>query len=362
MTTHCFVIGPIGNRLAPVGSPEREVYEEAIEVLERVIVPACEKFDIQAIRADQIAASGEISDQVFKHLRDDEVVVADLSGANANVMYELGVRHTTGKLTIQLGEFGQLPFDVRAIRTIQFSRSERGLVDARKELERSLKIGLAEGGDPVTVARLWTNRDEPVGHVPEESEVQDEPGFLEQVAVLEESFPRLTDITERIVGSINDFGPITERAAAEMDKLNDRGAPASARIRVFGQFADELTVPATELSEATKDFNAELESVDGGLRGVVEFLRANPELAPQAEPLVEGIEAIVIGAREGMEGLNSLSGAADGLASVSRRLREPAQLISNAVKTMGKSISLIDDWERLMQPLHVAVDEEVADS
>src|SRR3954466_7549025 len=119
----CFVIGPIGDRHAPFGSDSRQVYEDALEVLEKVIVPACAAAGIEAIRADQISAPGEITDQIFRHLRDDDVVIADVSGGNANVMYELGLRHTVNKLTIQIGEYGQVPFDIKNIRTILFSRS-----------------------------------------------------------------------------------------------------------------------------------------------------------------------------------------------------------------------------------------------
>jgi hypothetical protein len=90
----CFVIGPIGNRFEPIGSPGREIYEDALEIFERVIQPACSRFSLDPVRADQIAATGEITEQVYRHLFEDEVVIADVSGGNQNVMYELGLRHT----------------------------------------------------------------------------------------------------------------------------------------------------------------------------------------------------------------------------------------------------------------------------
>lgn len=108
----CFVIGPIGDKNAEYGTEQREAYEQAIEVLEEIIQPACGAFGLEPLRADEIADPGEIPEQIFQHLRDDDVLIADLTGANANVMYELGLRHATGKLTIQLGERDRLPFDV----------------------------------------------------------------------------------------------------------------------------------------------------------------------------------------------------------------------------------------------------------
>ena len=136
-----FVIGPIGDRDAPDGSDARTAYEEGVQVLEEVILPACSAFGVEATRADGIAKPGEIPEQIFRHLRDAPVVIADLTGANPNVMYELGLRHTTGKLTVQIGERGRRPFDVAAIRTIMFKHSAAGLVEARKALSKSLAVG-----------------------------------------------------------------------------------------------------------------------------------------------------------------------------------------------------------------------------
>ncbi len=94
----CFLIGPIGDRLAPFGSSERQRYEQAIQVWDYVIEPACAEVGLSPVRADQIAEPGEITEQVFIHLRDDDVLIADVTDGNPNVMYELGLRHTTGNL------------------------------------------------------------------------------------------------------------------------------------------------------------------------------------------------------------------------------------------------------------------------
>lgn len=117
-TTKAFVIGPIGDKDAADGSPARKAYEEGIQIFEEVIAPACTAFGLDVSRADMISRTGEIPEQIFRQLRDCPVVIADLTSANPNVMYELGLRHTTGRVTIQIGEKGRLPFDVASIRTI----------------------------------------------------------------------------------------------------------------------------------------------------------------------------------------------------------------------------------------------------
>ena len=102
---------------------------------------ARDAFGIKPIRADQIAEPGEIPEQVFEHLRDDDLVIADLTDANPNVMYELGLRHTRDALTIQIGEKGRLPFDVSVIRTIQFLRNPESMEQARRELAEMVAAG-----------------------------------------------------------------------------------------------------------------------------------------------------------------------------------------------------------------------------
>jgi hypothetical protein len=58
----CFVIGPIGSRLAEAGSPARVSYEEALQVLEEVVLPACTKVGLEAVRADGLSRAGEITE------------------------------------------------------------------------------------------------------------------------------------------------------------------------------------------------------------------------------------------------------------------------------------------------------------
>jgi len=118
----CFVIGPIGDQLAEPGSPARTSYEESVQIFEEVITAACSQVGIDAYRADDIDAPGEIPDQIFQALRDETLVIADLTGANPNVMYELGIRHARGGCTLLLGEKDRLPTSIRSAPSSLFAR------------------------------------------------------------------------------------------------------------------------------------------------------------------------------------------------------------------------------------------------
>lgn len=85
--TECFFIAPIG---AP-GSDERK---RSDGVLKYIVQRAAEKVGLHAVRADELGEPGLITSQVIEHILNAKAAVADLTGANPNVYYELAVRHT----------------------------------------------------------------------------------------------------------------------------------------------------------------------------------------------------------------------------------------------------------------------------
>src|SRR5262245_29205679 len=85
-TKTCFVI-------APIGEQDSVVRKRSDQIFKYLIGPAAQECGYTALRADQIAEPGIITTQVIQHIVDDPLVVADLTGRNPNVFYELAIRH-----------------------------------------------------------------------------------------------------------------------------------------------------------------------------------------------------------------------------------------------------------------------------
>lgn len=357
----CFVIGPIGDKMAPHGSPRRLVYEEALAVYEEVIRPACQATDLEPIRADGIAVPGEITDQIFRHLYEDEVVIADVSGANPNVMYELGLRHTRDLLTVQIGEYGQLPFDVHALRTIMFSRSERGLIEARKELETVLRVGLTEGSDMLPATRLWVSRSaeseapEPSaeeslkadeGERAEDQPDVDENGLIERIVEMETAFPALNRTMEEISEVLERLGAEAEDMGAEMETVNSSGAPAALRLTIITRYGKSLQEPADLLTRYTGEFSESMKALDANVKGILRDVAYNPSLnSPDFQEFLDAIVSLAQATREGMEGLNEFGTIVGSLGHLSKALRRPGQQMQAAIRKMAEGAALIDEWE-----------------
>jgi len=154
----CFVIGPIGD-------PESETRKRSNKLLKHVIAKAVGACGFKVVRADQIADPGIITTQVIEHVIDDPLVVADLTEANANVFYELALRHAARKPLVQLIRRGdRVPFDVGHMRTISVDLADPDSVEeAVGEIVKQIYVALKPGTQietPITRALELKRLDE----------------------------------------------------------------------------------------------------------------------------------------------------------------------------------------------------------
>lgn len=108
----CFVISPIG-------SPDTIIRENADAVFDYIIQPALSNMNIEAVRADKLAGPGQITEQMIAAILDYDFCIADLSGHNPNVFYELALAQAAERPVILMKLVGEpIPFDVKAYRLI----------------------------------------------------------------------------------------------------------------------------------------------------------------------------------------------------------------------------------------------------
>ena len=124
---------------SPIGAPKSSVRERSDRLLRHVVVPACRDFNLAVVRADKLNRPGRITEQVTEHLTSAAIVIADVTGLNANVMFEVGVRAGLQRPFVLLARRGQqLPFDLKDLRTIFYSLDLDGAETARVELKEQI--------------------------------------------------------------------------------------------------------------------------------------------------------------------------------------------------------------------------------
>lgn len=99
----CFVMMPFGQWM---DSYYREIY-----------VPAIREAGMEAVRADELFSTGSVIEQIWEQISRAKVLLADLTGKNANVFYELGLAHAANKpVVFTTGQLEDVPFDLRHLR------------------------------------------------------------------------------------------------------------------------------------------------------------------------------------------------------------------------------------------------------
>jgi len=89
-----------------------------------IYVPALREAGMRVTRADSLYASVPILDDIREGIANADLLLADLTGRNPNVFYELGHAHALGKAVILTAQsLEDLPFDLRHLRTIIYSTS-----------------------------------------------------------------------------------------------------------------------------------------------------------------------------------------------------------------------------------------------
>ena len=125
----CFIITPIGD--------ENTAIRRHIDgIIDQAIVPAIgDKFEIKVAHREY--EIGSINDRVIQSVCNSDLVVANLTGLNPNVMFEIAIRYSFGKPAIVIAEKGtKLPFDIVDENTIFYINDPAGAAELKENVKK----------------------------------------------------------------------------------------------------------------------------------------------------------------------------------------------------------------------------------
>lgn len=133
----CFV-------MMPFGAWFDRYYQE-------IYVPAIKDAGFEPVRADELFTTGSVVEQIWEQIEKAKLLIADLSGKNPNVFYELGLSHAAKKpVVFTASEVDDVPFDLRHLRVIIYDiREPEWAARLRKSVTDYLRNAMKEPGKSI---------------------------------------------------------------------------------------------------------------------------------------------------------------------------------------------------------------------
>lgn len=213
----CFII-------TPIGADNSDIRRHLDGIIDECIYPVFEnEYDI--IVAHKLSKPGSITNQIVEYIYNSDVIIANLTDLNPNVMYELAFAHSLRKNVIHIMENNGklLPFDLVTERTIFYTNDFQGAIDLKKRLQAVLDIIINNPDEKI---------DNPIYNTLEKLGIEKriidsiEPDGSEKVDALNYIIERLNDIEGKInynvTNMVNNRIPYCSITLIKTD-INDNG-------------------------------------------------------------------------------------------------------------------------------------------
>lgn len=124
----CFIVMPFGVESLGI------VYEDFVKP---TLADRCK---LRPERGDDVFGSNVIMDDITKSIRRARLIIADLTGRNPNVFYEVGIAHALNKQVLLMTQsIDDVPFDLRHRRALVYEYSPRGCKKLEKDLYENVQ-------------------------------------------------------------------------------------------------------------------------------------------------------------------------------------------------------------------------------
>lgn len=107
-------------------------FDPVFQVVKAAAADALPGTPVEAFWLKDVHAPGKITDEIVTGIQDSAFCVADVSGANPNVMWEIGYAMASGKPTILIGQdVKTIPFDLSPYRVTLYDRHDLPALEGR---------------------------------------------------------------------------------------------------------------------------------------------------------------------------------------------------------------------------------------
>jgi hypothetical protein len=260
-------------------------------VYEQLIVPALNAVGYDVKRADSDLDQQNVLKDVVRGIATADLVVAELTSRNPNVLYELGVSHALRRNTVLITQsMEDIPFDLRTYRVIRYSTQFDAAGKLREQLEaigKGHRDGDIDFGSPVidflpdqAIANVRDGtgksqmqeeasaNDVPSGDTDIDGDGEAKEGYLDAILAVEAADGQLKERLTTIADSTQRIGEEFTTKTQEVQAIQEAGGPGmtAKAHRVAGEIGKALDSYAADLNAEAPTLESDIEQlINGGL-------------------------------------------------------------------------------------------------
>jgi len=369
--------------LMPFDPEFQSVYEELIR-------PALEQVGYEVTRADSLLDQQNILADIVRGIASSDLIVADLTTRNENVLYELGLSHGLKRPTVLLAQsMDDVPFDLRSYRIQLYSTHFAKVGEFKAGLQKIAsehKGGRVRFGNPITEfhprepaptaetprGAMAEGPSEQTLKVPSEetgkrtqAEVVEEPeeekGFLDFIIEAQEAGRQIAEILEEFTHGTAAVGKRMGEHSAEIQRLGESPGRGTA-----AQVHKVALIASTDMTAYSENIEANLPTLDRNVDvlaesylGYADWVAAESEHhREQLEEFCETITRLLTGTRAALGSTRSYRATtADlGRQRISRAVNRASQRLTQALDGV---ISVMEKVEALCVRILYVADEKL---
>ena len=320
--------------------------EEFDDVYKKFIKPVLEEVGFSVDRADDIESHQNILRDIVERIEKSDLIVADLTSANPNVFYELGLAHARGKPVILMTQSVEdVPFDLKSYRLLEYNTHFANIEKAKEQLSKLAK-GFLEGnvkfGSPVTdflQDEPGSNQDSEVYH--SSTGQQDERGFFDHVIDVIDGYNRIADITAEVTKDLQTLTTDAETATEEYKRISANpsdSSPVAAR-KVSRRLAEQIKQFKGRLKKANADYSGIAQNTENSLEIVLSFKLDQSEVTdPGIDQQLSSLRQLQSLAEDARDSFLGMARTMDQVPRVERRLNRELEEGSEEVRVMANNL------------------------
>jgi hypothetical protein len=320
------------------------------EIYNLFIAPTLVEAGYNVFRADDIVSQQNILRDIVCAIEDSDLVIADLTNANPNVYYELGIAHAIEKPVVLLvQDIAELPFDLRAYRVVLYSTHFAAIQKAKTDLlalARGAQDGTVSFGSPVSDFRSSTSITRvpiqvakapgmDIGNTADQIDLEGEPGFFDYLVDAEEGFATLTAIIVDVGEQIHGMGEDARKTGEEVEAASSNPSSGTARHiqKIARRMAERQEGFAQNLKRANSEYQNTLTTLENAIEGVIRAQEpSSEEDCRSLEDYLDVLRKMEESAFKGRQSLVNMKETMDRVPRMERRLTRAIGIASDEVK------------------------------